>query len=74
MDVVLRVPFLVYPLTDLLFSLLFPCVPATPSLQLSLPEEQNEVTRNGCESKELVYLVQISCQVNALFLLSPAWV
>ncbi|KAJ7414724.1 Rho GTPase-activating protein 32 [Pitangus sulphuratus] len=29
---------------------------------LSLPEEQNEVTRNGCESKELVYLVQICCQ------------
>lgn len=40
---------------------------ASPWLQLSLPEEQNEVTRNGCESKELVYLVQISCQVNALF-------
>ncbi|XP_032057719.1 rho GTPase-activating protein 32 isoform X2 [Aythya fuligula] len=32
------------------------------NIQLSLPEEQNEVTRNGCESKELVYLVQISCQ------------
>ncbi|XP_039769514.1 rho GTPase-activating protein 32 isoform X5 [Ornithorhynchus anatinus] len=32
------------------------------SIQLSLSEEQNEVTRNGCESKELVYLVQIACQ------------
>ncbi|CAN8199210.1 unnamed protein product [Coccothraustes coccothraustes] len=32
------------------------------NIQLSLPEEQNEVTRNGCESRELVYLVQISCQ------------
>ncbi|XP_074832897.1 rho GTPase-activating protein 32 isoform X3 [Carettochelys insculpta] len=32
------------------------------NIQLSLPEDQNEVTRNGCESKELVYLVQISCQ------------
>ncbi|KAM9175313.1 rho GTPase-activating protein 32 [Mergus octosetaceus] len=32
------------------------------NIQLSLPEEQNEMTRNGCESKELVYLVQISCQ------------
>ncbi|XP_043937033.1 rho GTPase-activating protein 32 [Protopterus annectens] len=32
------------------------------SIQLSLPEEQNELTRNGCESRELVYLVQISCQ------------
>ncbi|XP_023557211.1 rho GTPase-activating protein 32 isoform X2 [Octodon degus] len=32
------------------------------SIQLSLSEEQNEVMKNGCESKELVYLVQISCQ------------
>ncbi|XP_048824582.1 rho GTPase-activating protein 32 isoform X1 [Lagopus muta] len=32
------------------------------NIQLSLPEEQSEVMRNGCESKELVYLVQISCQ------------
>ncbi|XP_029429014.1 rho GTPase-activating protein 32 isoform X2 [Rhinatrema bivittatum] len=32
------------------------------SIQLSLPEEQNEVTRNGFDSKELVYLIQISCQ------------
>ncbi|XP_030077063.1 rho GTPase-activating protein 32 isoform X2 [Microcaecilia unicolor] len=32
------------------------------SIQLSLPEEQNEVTRNGFDSRELVYLVQISCQ------------
>ncbi|XP_027596335.2 rho GTPase-activating protein 32 isoform X2 [Pipra filicauda] len=32
------------------------------NIQLSLPEEQNEVTRNGCDSKELVYLVQICCQ------------
>ncbi|KAF7241241.1 Rho GTPase-activating protein 32, partial [Varanus komodoensis] len=32
------------------------------NIQLSLPEEQNDVTRNGCESKELVYLVQICCQ------------
>ncbi|XP_073922453.1 rho GTPase-activating protein 32 isoform X5 [Castor canadensis] len=30
--------------------------------QLSLSEEQNEVMKNGCESKELVYLVQIACQ------------
>ncbi|EQB78008.1 hypothetical protein CB1_000568034 [Camelus ferus] len=34
-----------------------------PRIQLlSLPEEQNEVTKNGCESKELVYLVHIACQ------------
>uniref|UniRef100_A0A8I3WJ36 Rho GTPase activating protein 32 n=1 Tax=Callithrix jacchus TaxID=9483 RepID=A0A8I3WJ36_CALJA len=33
------------------------------SIQLSLSEEQNEVMKNGCESKELVYLVQIACQV-----------
>ncbi|KAI4878111.1 hypothetical protein NFI96_014151 [Prochilodus magdalenae] len=32
------------------------------SIQLSLAEEQSEVTRNGLESKELVYLVQIYCQ------------
>ncbi|XP_032140888.1 rho GTPase-activating protein 32 isoform X1 [Sapajus apella] len=32
------------------------------SIQLSLSEEQNEVMKNGCESKELVYLVQIACQ------------
>uniref|UniRef100_A0A7N4NWJ0 Rho GTPase-activating protein 32 n=1 Tax=Sarcophilus harrisii TaxID=9305 RepID=A0A7N4NWJ0_SARHA len=32
------------------------------SIQLSLSEEQNEIMRNGCESKELVYLVQIACQ------------
>ncbi|XP_006873137.1 PREDICTED: rho GTPase-activating protein 32 [Chrysochloris asiatica] len=32
------------------------------SIQLSLSEEQSEVTKNGCESKELVYLVQIACQ------------
>ncbi|XP_040111594.1 rho GTPase-activating protein 32 isoform X1 [Oryx dammah] len=32
------------------------------SIQLSLSEEQNEVTKNGCESKELVYLVHIACQ------------
>uniref|UniRef100_A0A4X2LT49 Rho GTPase-activating protein 32 n=1 Tax=Vombatus ursinus TaxID=29139 RepID=A0A4X2LT49_VOMUR len=32
------------------------------SVQLSLSEEQNEVMKNGCESKELVYLVQIACQ------------
>ncbi|KAB1254867.1 Rho GTPase-activating protein 32 [Camelus dromedarius] len=31
-------------------------------MQLSLSEEQNEVTKNGCESKELVYLVHIACQ------------
>ena len=31
-------------------------------IQLSLSEEQNEVTKNGCESKELVYLVHIACQ------------
>ncbi|XP_072518923.1 rho GTPase-activating protein 32 isoform X2 [Salminus brasiliensis] len=32
------------------------------TIQLSLAEEQSEVTRNGLESKELVYLVQIYCQ------------
>ncbi|KAF3823735.1 hypothetical protein GH733_007203 [Mirounga leonina] len=32
------------------------------SIQLSLSEEQNEITKNGCESKELVYLVHIACQ------------
>ncbi|XP_030632668.1 rho GTPase-activating protein 32 [Chanos chanos] len=32
------------------------------SVQLSLAEDQGDVTRNGLESKELVYLVQISCQ------------
>ncbi|XP_076836676.1 rho GTPase-activating protein 32 isoform X2 [Brachyhypopomus gauderio] len=32
------------------------------SIQLNLAEEQNDVTRNGLESKELVYLVQIYCQ------------
>ena len=31
-------------------------------IQLSLSEEQNEVTKNGRESKELVYLVHIACQ------------
>ncbi|XP_075459430.1 rho GTPase-activating protein 32 isoform X1 [Ascaphus truei] len=33
----------------------------TSTTSLTLTEEQNEV-RNGCESKELVFLVQISCQ------------
>ncbi|XP_053783501.1 rho GTPase-activating protein 32 isoform X5 [Desmodus rotundus] len=32
------------------------------SIQLSLSEEQNDVTKNGCDSKELVYLVHIACQ------------
>ncbi|XP_012585210.1 PREDICTED: rho GTPase-activating protein 32 isoform X2 [Condylura cristata] len=32
------------------------------SIQLSLSEEQIDVTKNGCESKELVYLVHIACQ------------
>ncbi|KAJ8368284.1 hypothetical protein SKAU_G00083120 [Synaphobranchus kaupii] len=32
------------------------------TIQLALAEEQNEVTRNGQELKELVYLVQICCQ------------
>lgn len=31
--------------------------------QLTLGDEQCEVTRNGYESKELVYLVHIYCQV-----------
>lgn len=31
--------------------------------QLTLADEQCEVTRNGLESKEPVYLVQIYCQV-----------
>ncbi|KAK6322532.1 hypothetical protein J4Q44_G00073240 [Coregonus suidteri] len=32
------------------------------SIQLALADEQSEVTRNGFESKELQYLVQIYCQ------------
>ncbi|KAJ8347576.1 hypothetical protein SKAU_G00261650 [Synaphobranchus kaupii] len=32
------------------------------TIQLALADEQNEVTRNGFELKELVYLVQICCQ------------
>ncbi|KAG5836863.1 hypothetical protein ANANG_G00233210 [Anguilla anguilla] len=32
------------------------------TVQLALAEEQNEVSRNGQELKELVYLVQICCQ------------
>ncbi|XP_030638863.1 rho GTPase-activating protein 32 [Chanos chanos] len=32
------------------------------SIQLTLAEEQSEITWNGLESKELVYLVQIYCQ------------
>uniref|UniRef100_A0A671T0X5 Rho GTPase-activating protein 32-like n=1 Tax=Sinocyclocheilus anshuiensis TaxID=1608454 RepID=A0A671T0X5_9TELE len=32
------------------------------TIQLSLADEQTEVTRNGLESKEPVYLVQIYCQ------------
>ncbi|KAM4704447.1 rho GTPase-activating protein 32 isoform 2-T2 [Rhinophrynus dorsalis] len=32
------------------------------SIQLTLTEDQNEVNRNGCDSKELVFLVQIACQ------------
>ncbi|KAI5622442.1 rho GTPase-activating protein 32 isoform X2 [Silurus asotus] len=32
------------------------------SIQLSLAEEQSEVSRNGLELKELVYLVHIYCQ------------
>nr|XP_015193144.1 PREDICTED: rho GTPase-activating protein 32 isoform X2 [Lepisosteus oculatus] len=32
------------------------------TVQLALADEQSEVTRNGCEAKELVYLVQICCQ------------
>uniref|UniRef100_A0A4W5NX57 Rho GTPase-activating protein 32 n=1 Tax=Hucho hucho TaxID=62062 RepID=A0A4W5NX57_9TELE len=32
------------------------------AIQLSLTDEQSEVTRNGFESKELQYLVQIYCQ------------
>ncbi|XP_019903941.2 rho GTPase-activating protein 32 isoform X2 [Esox lucius] len=32
------------------------------TIQLALADEQSEVTRNGFESKELVYLVQIYCQ------------
>lgn len=47
------VPFFIY------IYISYYCVP----LQLSLADEQCEVTRNGYESKELVYLVQIYCQV-----------
>ncbi|XP_067307267.1 rho GTPase-activating protein 32 isoform X1 [Pseudorasbora parva] len=32
------------------------------SVQLSLPEDQNDLTHNGLDSKDLVYLVQICCQ------------
>ncbi|XP_072558251.1 rho GTPase-activating protein 32 isoform X3 [Paramormyrops kingsleyae] len=32
------------------------------TIQLALADEQNEGTRNGLETKELVYLVQICCQ------------
>ncbi|XP_069805202.1 rho GTPase-activating protein 32 isoform X3 [Dendropsophus ebraccatus] len=32
------------------------------SIQLTLTEEQSEQSRNGCESKELVFLVQVACQ------------
>ncbi|KAM3923358.1 rho GTPase-activating protein 32 [Leptodactylus fuscus] len=32
------------------------------SIQLTLTEEQSEQNRNGCESKELVFLVQVACQ------------
>ncbi|XP_028838990.1 rho GTPase-activating protein 32 isoform X3 [Denticeps clupeoides] len=32
------------------------------TLQLSLADEQSDASRNGLESKELVYLVQIYCQ------------
>ncbi|XP_041090816.1 rho GTPase-activating protein 32 isoform X2 [Polyodon spathula] len=32
------------------------------TIQLTLADEQSEVTWNGCDSRELVYLVQISCQ------------
>ncbi|KAM9299104.1 rho GTPase-activating protein 32 [Gastrophryne carolinensis] len=32
------------------------------SIQFALTEEQNEVSRNGCDSKELVFLVQVACQ------------
>lgn len=34
------------------------------SSQLSLSEDQNDLTHNGLDSKELVYLVQICCQVS----------
>eukprot|EP00062_Callorhinchus_milii_P011201 gi/632957163/ref/XP_007894323.1/ PREDICTED: rho GTPase-activating protein 32 [Callorhinchus milii] len=32
------------------------------SIQLALTEEQNDVTRNGADTKDLVFLVQVSCQ------------
>ncbi|XP_053307703.1 rho GTPase-activating protein 32 isoform X3 [Spea bombifrons] len=32
------------------------------SIQLTLADEQNEVSRNGCESNELVFLVLVACQ------------
>ncbi|KAG8568108.1 hypothetical protein GDO81_013893 [Engystomops pustulosus] len=32
------------------------------SIQLTLTEEPSEQSRNGCESKELVFLVQVACQ------------
>ncbi|ELW64534.1 Rho GTPase-activating protein 32, partial [Tupaia chinensis] len=38
-------------------------LPPPPAVTvLSLSEEQSEITKNGCESKELVYLVQVACQ------------
>ncbi|TRZ03264.1 hypothetical protein DNTS_006702 [Danionella cerebrum] len=36
------------------------------TIQLTLADEQTEVTRNGLESKEPVYLVQIYCQLSEL--------
>ncbi|XP_040287834.1 rho GTPase-activating protein 32 isoform X4 [Bufo bufo] len=31
-------------------------------IQLTLTEDQSDQSRNGCESKELVFLVQVACQ------------
>ncbi|XP_067827210.1 rho GTPase-activating protein 32-like isoform X2 [Heptranchias perlo] len=32
------------------------------SIQLALTEDQNDVSRNGADTKDLVFLVQVSCQ------------
>lgn len=43
------------------------------SSQLSLAEDQNDLTHTGLDSKELVYLVQICCQVSLSHTLTKDW-
>ncbi|CAI9590535.1 unnamed protein product [Staurois parvus] len=52
--------FCSYQCLGVVFCLFFHSIVFFP--QLTLTEEQNEVSRNGCESKELVFLVQVACQ------------